>query len=343
MYKLLDCSDKNWNIVLKNMPVNMQDIYYNSEYYKMHEINGDGIGKLFYYIDSKGNIGFYPFMLNKIDGYSLDHDYFDIETAYGYGGPITNCFDEKFFEEFEESFINYCQSNYIVAEFVRFHPLLNNQNIFNDKMQVIHNRSTVYLDLTKGIEKIWDEDIKSKNRNVIRKAKKNGLHVEISDNYETFKVIYSRTMDKVDASCYYYFDNEYYERIKENSNCILLNVQREDKVIASAIFMGYGEYFHYHLAGSLKEELSFSPNNLLLWESINYAVSKGYKTMHFGGGLTDSLEDNLFKFKCSFSKSYTDFYIGKRVHNKEVYTYLINEWEKANNRKADLFLQYKMR
>lgn len=343
MHTLLDCSDKEWDLALKEMPINMQDIYYTSEYYKMHELNGDGTSKLFYYVDDEGNKGFYPFMLNKINGYDLEHDYYDMETAYGYGGPITSCEDESFLKGFEEAFVGFCKSNHIVAEFIRFHPLVQNEKIFKNDVQVIHNRSTVCLDLSKGIDRIWDEDIKSKNRNVIRKAEKNGLYVEESHDYEAFKDIYNKTMNKVDAGDYYYFDDKYYESIKENDNCVLLNVKREDKVIAAAIFMGYGEYFHYHLAGSIKEELKFSPNNLLLWEAIKHAVNKGYKKMHFGGGLTDSLEDNLFKFKSSFSKDYADFYIGKRVHDKEVYNYLISKWEEANNKKANLLLQYRMK
>ncbi|MDF2877904.1 MAG: hypothetical protein K0S30_1000 [Clostridia bacterium] len=343
MYKIIDCHNEEWDIALKEMPGIMQDIYYTSEYYKMHQSNGDGTSKLFYFIDNNGNKGFYPFMLNKIAGYDLHADYYDIETSYGYGGPITSSQDEDFLKEFEETFMEFCRDNNIVAEFIRFHPLIQNEKIFKKNIQVIHNRSTVYIELAKGIDKIWNEDIKSKNRNVIRKAQYNGLHVEISQDYETFKSIYNKTMDKVDASDFYYFDDRYYEDIKENNYCVLLNVIREDKAIAAAIFMGYGEYFHYHLAGSLKEELKYSPNNLLLWEAIKYALNKGYKKMHFGGGLTDSLEDNLFKFKSSFSKEHADFYIGKRIHQKEVYQYLINEWERKNNRKVNLLLQYRIK
>lgn len=341
MYKIIDVNDTSWDSYLCKMPINVQDIYFSRTYYKMHQLNRDGIGKLFCYQDDKGSMGLYPFLLNEISNYNLDADFYDIETAYGYGGPIVNNNDEKFLQEFEESFLYYCKSNNIVAEFVRFHPLIHNENIFRNNLQVIQNRHTVYLDLTKGIEKIWKEDIKSKNRNMIRKAEKNELNIEISYDYELFKLIYKKTMEKVDADDYYYFDDKYYENIKENDNCVLLSVKREDKVIASAMFMGYGDYFHYHLAGSLREELKYSPNNLLLWEAIKYAVKKGYKKMHFGGGLTDSLDDNLFKFKSSFSKEYTDFYIGKRIHNKQVYEHLINEWEKKNKKKASLLLQYK--
>ena len=106
--------------------------------------------------------------------------------------------------------------------------------------------------------------------------------------------------------------------------------------------MGYGNYFHYHLSGSKKDALRLSPNNLLLWEAIQYAQKHGYKKMHFGGGLSDSTEDNLFKFKSRFSKNYADFYIGKRIHNQEVYKILIDNWEAKHGERAQLFLQYRV-
>lgn len=341
MYTIVDSNSYKWNENLLNLKVALRDIYFKAEYYKLYEKDEDVKGKMFIYKEEE-KIAIYTFMLNKINNNELKEEYYDIESVYGYGGPLTNSFDKTFLSNFEESFLKYCNENKIVAEFIRFHPLIHNENIFNKHVQVIHNRSTVYLDLTKGIDRIWNEDIKSKNRNVIRKAEKNGLYVELSNDYETFKTIYNSTMKKVDARDYYYFDDKYYENIKENSNFILLNVKRENKVIAAAIFMVYGEYFHYHLAGSLEEELKFSPNNLLLWEAIKYGINKGYKKMHFGGGLINSLDDNLFKFKSSFSKSYTDFYIGKRIHNLDVYEYLIDEWEKNNNKKASILLQYRM-
>lgn len=341
MYKLLDCFDDEWDLYFNKMPEHIRDIYYTRKYYKMYELSGDGKGKLFVYYNNSGDMALYPFMLKEIQGYDIGNKYYDIETAYGYGGPVLNCVDKSFIKDFEDSFIKYCKANNIVAEFVRFHPLIKNQNVFCRDIEVLHNRITVQLDLTKSLSDIWNEDIKSKNRNMIRKAKKNGLHVEESKDFETFKNIYESTMDKVDAGSYYYFDNGYYETIKHSSDYVLLNVEKNKLVIASAIFMGHGDYFHYHLAGSLKEALKFAPNNLLLWESIKYAHEKGYKRMHFGGGLTNSMDDNLFRFKSSFSKERADFYIGKRVHNEEVYDYLIGKWEEKNNKKKKLFLQYK--
>lgn len=154
------------------MPEHIRDIYYTRKYYKMYELSGDGKGKLFVYYNNSGDMALYPFMLKEIQGYDIGNKYYDIETAYGYGGPVLNCVDKSFIKDFEDSFIKYCKANNIVAEFVRFHPLIKNQNVFCKDIEVLHNRITVQLDLTKSLSDIWNEDIKSKNRNMIRKAKK---------------------------------------------------------------------------------------------------------------------------------------------------------------------------
>lgn len=340
MNMILDLNTATWNEYFINFIPELQDIYYTADYYKLYEQNGDGKAKLFVYKE-KSSIAIYPFMLNEIDKYDLNEKYYDIESAYGYGGPITNNYDKVFLTNFENAFLKYCIENNIVAEFVRFHPLIKNEDIFNKDINISHNRTTIYLDLTKGIDRIWNDDIKSKNRNMIRKAQKNGLVVEISDDYEIFRKIYYETMNKVRASDYYYFNEKYYKEIEKNNNYFLLNVKKDNTIIASAIFVKYGIYFHYHLAGSLKKYLEFAPNNLLIWEAIKLACDSDAKVFHLGGGLSSSADDNLFKFKSSFSKNTANFYIGKRIHNKYVYDYLISEWEHKNNIKANLFLQYK--
>ena len=329
-----------WNNYIHKLPIHMQDIYYTSEYYKVQEVNGDGSARLFIYEEDE-KLACYPFLINEIVGYDLEEKYYDIETAYGYGGPTVSNYDESFLERFEKAFNEYCSENNIVAEFIRFHPLLKNESIFKKNINVLHNRTTVYLKLEESEEELWKTQIISKNRNVIRKAEKNGLTVQFEEDLKSFIKIYEETMNKVNASDYYFFSEEYYKSLQELDN-VYISIKLEDKIIATAIFMKHGEYFHYHLAGSLKEYLKYSPNNLLLWSAIKYANENGYKIMHFGGGLSDSLDDNLFKFKKSFSKDTCDFYIGKRVHNEDIYKYLINEWETKSNKRANLFLQYKL-
>ena len=87
--------------------------------------------------------------------------------------------------------------------------------------------------------------------------------------------------------------------------------------------------------------MNFAPNNILLWEAIKYAKREGCKERHLGGGLTDSPEDSLFRFKKKFSSNCKHFYIGKRVHDQKIYEKLIKRWENEHGVKAKMLLQYR--
>lgn len=338
---VIDCANLDWDVYVSKLPKEKQDIYFSRQYYQMEAEQENGQARMFVYEDDDGNIGIYPFILRNIESDVLQGEYYDIETAYGYGGPILSIDDSSFATEFEKRFLNYCKENHIVAEFIRFHPLIENQDVFKQNISVLENRTTVWLDLEKTEDEIWMKEISTQNRNTIRKCIKNGLSVQIGHDYSEFKQIYASTMDKVGADSFYYFDDLYYQRISESREYTLLKVLHEEETIAAAIFIGYGDYFHYHLAGSKKEYLKLAPNNLLLWEAIKYGKEHGYKKMHFGGGLTNSEEDNLFRFKKKYSSTVAKFYIGKRVHDEETYNKLIADWEERHNAKAKILLQYR--
>ena len=61
--------------------------------------------------------------------------YFDISSAYGYGGPLFEFSDQCnnigiLEKEFFSVFSDYCKTNNIITQFDRFHPLLKNHLFF---------------------------------------------------------------------------------------------------------------------------------------------------------------------------------------------------------------------
>lgn len=339
MIEFIDAYSEKWDLYLSEFGKEKLDIYYTKEYCRLYETDISKAYLFVYKEDSK--IGIYPMMKTLIEGYEEIESYYDIETPYGYGGPLVNKEEKEFISRFEEGFVKFCINNRIVAEFIRFHPVLENQNIFNDNINVIFDRNTIMLRLDKGIDTIWNEQISSKNRNMIRKAIKNELHFEKTNDYNAFMKIYNQTMEKVNASSFYFFDEEYYKSIIDIKYMNIFNIKLREEIIASAIFMKYNKHFHYHLAGSRKEFLTLAPNNFLLWEAIKYAHDIGCSDFHFGGGTDAFAENSLYKFKKSFSKIEKRFYIGKRVHNEEIYGYLMECWSKKNKKKSVKLLQYR--
>ena len=190
------------------------DVYYLSGYVKAFQLNGDGEPMLLYFegdetrainVVMKRDIGRYE----KLSPFIGENTYFDITTPYGYGGFLI---EGKDVEQLNVEYSDYCRSNRIVSEIVRFHPLLKNQACVELIYDEVCLGKTIVID-TKSPEKIW-ENFTSQNRNMVRKAKKSGLQVYWMRDESiigTFMELYNATMDKDRAADYYYFDKFFYE------------------------------------------------------------------------------------------------------------------------------------
>ena len=59
----------------------------------------------------------------------------DLTSPYNLGGPIFNKKDEKLIEFFNKQLINYCKENQVLNLFLRFHPIIKN-NEFIDNVKI---------------------------------------------------------------------------------------------------------------------------------------------------------------------------------------------------------------
>lgn len=329
MYKVLGLIDyADWNKLLGSLPPDRKDVYFTPEYYSLYQNYGDGEARCFVF-EQDGEIVLYPFLINPITtlGYKLDKEYYDIQGAYGYNGIITSSEDAAFIAAFWEAFDAYCQENDIIAEFTRFHPLLNNQRLASPKMKTFFSRHTVALDLTD--DDIWMHQISSKNRNMIRKAEKEGVTIVESDDYEIFRRLYDGTMTDLHAEDFYFFPKSYYDEYKQTfkDKSMLCLAMLDGKAIAGSMFMFSNDYAHYHLSARDRGYSRYAANNLILWYAIQKAKERGCKWFHFGGGTTGYEDDSLLRFKKEFSKTQCEFWIGKRVHNQAVYDQIVEQWK----------------
>lgn len=345
MFKVT-ASKREYNDFFSEFPEGLRDIYFFYEYIDLYTETSTDVVMAALYKSSEGGLIFYCFIRSDISDKCMKEGekLYDISSCYGYSGPLIYRCSREDIEEFENSFIVWCRQNNIVSEFIRYHPLYENQYVFCKEITVEKNRSTAIVDLTsKDIEEIWNNQIDSKNRNQIRKAVKSGVTIEQGENLTEFVQIYNETMKRLQADDFYLFNRRYYEKLKKwnrENYCILYAVY-EEKIIAASIFLFSKECIHYHLSGSLREYQHLCANNLLLFRAIGVGIERGCKKFHLGGGRSSAEDDSLLRFKKSFSKNLGTFYIGKRVHNEKKYRQLIENWEKENNRKATLFLQYR--
>lgn len=335
-YKVLTLADKReWTALLNKLPQEQQDVCFSPEYYALYEEYGDGEAQCFVF-QKDGELILYPFLKNTINalGYQLDKEYYDIQGAYGYNGIISSSKDKDFINAFQACFEKYCIENNIIAEFTRFHPLLNNCVFLSKKTNMLLDRKTVGLNINQSYEDIWKHAYSSKNRNMIRKAQKIGYSAIImngpsTQNIEQFMEIYHQSMRAVHADSYYFFNQNYFVNMFQllKKHIYLIHIKDcKGKVVCTSVFFHYHRFFHYHLSGRI-QEADNSVNNFLLDEAVKLAQKLGSELFHFGGGRTGSPDDSLLKFKENFSKTKLDFYIGKKIYNQKVYDNVVEQWK----------------
>lgn len=330
MIRIIDITESLlWDEIVRSF--DKYDVYYLSGYVKAFQLHGDGTPQLLFYEKSDLKAIYVYMMRNTIvDGL------YDSITPYGYGGVLFEG-DTSIpnIREFWDAYVMKMKELNIVDNFVRYHPVLANSVMMKDVSEVIDLGKTIALDLSSP-DVIW-ENMTSKNRNMIRKAEKNGVEIFHGRDIALFKdfiCIYNATMDKDNAADYYYFNDDFYRSIHEDlyDNYELFYAIYDGKIIAMSIILFANDQMHYHLSGSMIEYRNMAPTNLLLYKAALWGCERGFKTFHLGGGV-GSGEDNLYRFKSAFNRnSDFRFSIGKQIFNLEKYRKLVEKRKKMDSR-----------
>lgn len=332
------------NSLIKN---NNPDIYFDDNYGRLYEKFESGKVEIFRFKNEFGEIK-NQFIKREIPLKIKGKSYYDIVTPNGYGGPvILECNKEKkndLILEYFNAFSRFCEKNSIVSEFIRFHPILKNVNDFRTLYDVLSIRKTLGTNLKDYDDPIQAEFSKSCRKN-IQKALDNGVTfnvVEKPTDLGEFKQIYYSTMERNNAKDSYYFDDDYFDNILSSfrDNIIIVKALYEDKTIAQGLYFVYEKTIHIHLSGTLSEYLYLSPAYILRYAVTLWGKENGYEMIHHGGGRSNSEEDGLYKFKKGFARNTEfNFYVGKKVWNKEIYSLLC--YKNAVEETIDFFPAYR--
>lgn len=332
--------DRSWNAYLGRFRQGETDIYFTEEYVKLYE-NKDDKAECFIFCEGD-KVFLFPYLKREISPFA--RGYYDIESTYGYGGPIANSGDHDFILRAAREFVETARENKIVAGLIRYHPLLGNHRLLAGVYEPIFDRHTIAMDLRPDRSSIWKEQVHSKHRNSVVKADKLGLVYRVDGSLEelsTFRELYRSTMERVKADRFYDFSDHYFKDLSKLGDHVFLALALlGGKAIAGALFLRYGAFGHYHLAGSLEEYKECNANNFLIYRTALHLKSAGVTTFHLGGGSDRRPDNRLFKFKRRFSPNEHSFYISKMVVDGEVYKQVCAAWESRYPEKRGTYKGY---
>lgn len=306
----------------------MHDIYFEEKYGKLYEQIENGRSIVWKYEGVEGEVS-HQFLLREIPINSSDNKWYDIVTPYGYGGPVVNKLNDDYkksdlISSFYKSFEQYCMENKIVSEFVRFHPIIKNADDFGDIYHAECIRNTLGTNL-RDYDSPTDSEFSKGCRKNIRKALNQGISWRVTprpEQIDEFKEIYYSTMDRNNATDYYYFGDDYFSNCLKwfKDNIVYVEAIFEEKTIAAGVYFIYDKTIHIHLSGTLSEYLFLSPAYILRYAVTVWGKENGYEMIHHGGGRSNLKEDSLYLFKKQFAKNTEfEFFVGKKIWNKEKY------------------------
>lgn len=316
-------SDERWDEIVRSFQ--KYDIYYLSGYAKAFQLHGDGEPLLFYYDDGdtrainvvmKRDIADDAHFLDK-----LPHGkHFDFITPYGYGGFIV---EGENTSGVMQAYEGYCAANSIVCEFVRFQLFSGYEKYFNAELETRTHNVVRSLDIP------LDEmmmDFEHKVRKNLKKAAAANLQIEVSNTeqaLESFMKVYYSTMERTGANDGFFFTKEFFQIIDTmKNNAIYFNVFYDETIIASELVLYDNENCYSYLGGTISDYFEMRPNEFLKFEVIKWAQEKGLKNFVLGGGY--GADDGIFKYKKALAPNgIVDFYIGKKIFNKEMYDKLV--------------------
>jgi len=316
------------------------DCYHTWHYNSLHK-NGDPI--LFVYQQEDDFIAV-PLVARPVPGTS----YFDLTCVYGFSGPISNKkideLDDQLTEGFKSAFMAYLHDENYISVFLRLNPFFKQDALLKKFGGVHDNGLTVVLDLSLSIEeqrKNYSESVRA----AVKKARNRGFIVKEEKGPEAvalFISIYTETMQRVDASDYYLFSQEYFQRLLDSDeyDTRILMVYDGDEAIASTMIMFTNGIIQAHLVGTRREYLKYSPTKFMVDEITQLGREMGMRYFNLGGGLGFK-DDNLLHWKLAFTDNTLDFKSWRYIANHPVYQQLLNERGIDENAEIDFFPLYR--
>lgn len=213
-------------------------------------------------------IGFIPLSILRDKAISLPH--------FSYGGF---CGIFHLSQSHIEKIIKSLSLRYSAGFMIRdFKPY--SKHIFNDKV-VYHLK----------LEKSRDDQFSAFNkklRSQVRKAIKNDITV-VSGNLEDFYKVYTENMHYKHGSPH--LSQEFFNNLLDlysSGETKIFIAKFNEKVVGSCLMVGFHDFIEVCWAATSPRYNNLSPNMLLYWTMISYAVENKYRIFSFGRANRDS-------------------------------------------------------
>ena len=269
--------------------------------------------------------------------------FFDLTSLYNLSGPIQNSTNLNLQKFFSEKLHEHCLKNKIKNYFIRFHPIIKNDNILIKSNKVINTGDFLSVNLRKIDTEIM-KDFSKAHKKSINKAKKSNIEIIISNKDELIKKfikIYYEEMKLKNAESFYFFEKNFFSLLDKYipNNFQFFFAIYEGELISAEMVLYNEFYCHSFLGSTLYKYRKQCSNHLIKHKIIEYFANKDLKYYLLGGGVNTN--DGIFKYKTGFTNEMPrENTIGKLNFDEEFHNNLINNFKSAYPKENFIKMQF---
>jgi hypothetical protein len=338
--ELTDLDPDRWRAAWAGLPADRREVYFHPDYAHCCAA-WERARPACLRARKPGGELIYPYLIHTI---ADANGAVDLQTAYGYGGPLFTgewTPDER--AGVLRDIADHFRSGPTVAEFVRCHTEWADLDaLAATGYRTFQVRTNVECDLTAAdFTATWAPGA----RRNLRKAQSSGLSHRpgtTPEDWAAFAGLYAATASRLNMAASYRFDDAYFAALAQVPNVRLILVESESTPVAAAIVFVGGRLAHYHLGASDFAYADRRPNDYLYYAMAETARAAGCERIVWGGGMSNDAADTLFRFKSHFGAIRRPVYCAGRVIDPTRYQSLCDVWAARNpGRTSPMFLKYR--
>ncbi len=180
--------------------------------------------------------------------------------------------------------------------------LHNNLPLTDERFTLAKQAKWHRLDLRPELDALWNAMHDSTHR-AIRKSERAGLTLRVAQSEQELRSFFEMHLKirkykyGLLAQPYSFFQNIWRHFVDSQHGFLLLAIH-EDKIVAGDFFLDWKDTLYYKFNASLPGDLSYRPNDLLIWEGIRRGKDLGLAYLDFG--LSDVDQEGLIRYKRKF-------------------------------------------
>ncbi len=305
------------------------DMYYSPQYARIVEISDQADWNVAVWDD--GPI-LMPFLRRPIDG---TDGCFDIASPYGYSGcwaPPEVPLEQ--WQAFRRALRERLVDEGTVAEFLRLGGLVPGKDALlaaDNRVRGTWHNDTIVVDVGCSADEYW-ANCEGRARTKTRKALKLNYTTRVRpatcEDFRAgsdFRRLYATTMQRVGASGYYLFGQDYFDAFcaQLGDRLVMFEViSPTSQIVVSGFAIQWPPFLHLHLVGSEPSATRDGAGNLCYDAILRWACEHPeLQRCHLGGGLSPN--DPLFSFKKSFGGRRVPYWVATHILHAARYEQLV--------------------